>query len=146
MTAPRINLRSNSQTTARTAHWTNAFRGIWVLGAIAALLAGCTTKAKAKAGAREAFLAGQQQAMIRMQQQVQGTNISIVGHVRNPLIPWSEELTVAKALVAAGYLGARDPREIIVVRSGRATTIETKNLLNGEDIPLFPGDVIQLVE
>jgi hypothetical protein len=120
--------------------------GLMLLTVAAATLAGCTTRAKAKADAREAFLAGQQQAMLRMQQQAQSSSISILGRVKNPLIPWTEELTVAKALVAAEYLGKGDPREIILVRSGRATTIDPQRLLNGEDIPLHPGDLIQLTE
>jgi hypothetical protein len=110
---------------------------------LALVLAGCTTKAKAKAEARNAFAAGQHQAMMRMQQ-AQNPSITVQGAVRNPLIPWTEDMTVAKAVVAAVYFGAKDPTEIIVVRDGQAFGVDPKQLLNGTDPPLEPGDVLEI--
>ena len=108
---------------------------------------GCVTKSKAQAQARDAFAAGQQQAMTvsRMQQQM-GPTVTVVGQVRNGVIPWTVDLTVAKAIVTAGYFGASDPHEIYVVRNGKATSIDSKQLLNGEDMPVQPGDVIQIMQ
>jgi hypothetical protein len=110
---------------------------------IASALAGCTTKAKAKAEAQAAFAAGQQQAMIRMQQ-TQVPNVTVHGAVRNPLIPWAEDLTVAKAIVAADYYGRKDPAEIFVVRKGQAFRVDPKQLLTGNDPPLQAGDVMDI--
>jgi hypothetical protein len=109
---------------------------------------GCVTKSKADAKAREAFLAGQQQAMVRMQQtqpQTQGPSVTVNGEVRNHVVPWTEGLTLAKALLAADYYGTADPGQIFVVHNGRATRIEAKQLLTGVDIPLQPGDIVQLM-
>ena len=117
-----------------------------VLAAVA--FGGCVSKSKADAKAREAFLAGQQQAMARMQQtqlQTQGPSVTVNGEVRNHVVPWTEGLTLAKALLAADYYGTADPGQIFVVHNGRATRIEAKQLLTGVDIPLQPGDIVQLM-
>jgi hypothetical protein len=109
---------------------------------------GCVSKSKADAKAREAFLAGQQQALARVQQTqllTQGPNVTVNGEVRNRIIPWTEGLTLAKTLLAADYYGASDPGEIFIVRNGRATRIEAKQLLTGVDVPVQPGDIVQLM-
>ena len=109
---------------------------------------GCVSKSKADARAREAFLAGQQQALARVQQTqllTQGPNVTVNGEVRNRIIPWTEGLTLAKTLLAADYYGASDPGEILIVRNGRATRIEAKQLLTGVDVPVQPGDIVQLM-
>ena len=107
--------------------------------------AGCVSKSKAKFQAREAFVAGQQQALARMQQ-TQGPAVTLVGPVQVSSIPWTADLTIAKAIVAAGYAGKRDPRTIIVVRHGQAYTIDPKELLRGYDMPLESGDLVQINE
>jgi hypothetical protein len=102
---------------------------------------GCTTKSKAKTQARTAFLLGQQ----AFAQQQQGPVVTIVGLVRNRTIPWTEELTLAKALVAAEYQGFSDPRVIIIIRNGQQFQVNVKQLLKGrEDPPLEPGDTIEI--
>jgi hypothetical protein len=127
---------------------TRVYSRIWLLmycsrlAVVLLLLAGCVTKSKAKAQAREAFVAGQNQALMRMQQSQ--PSVTMVGEFRNPVVPWTEDLTLAKALVAADYYGRVTPHEIFLVRQGRATSIEPKALLNGQDVPLAPGDIIQI--
>jgi hypothetical protein len=106
-------------------------------------LAGCVSKSKADAKARNAFAAGEQRAMMRMQQ-TQTPHVTVNGAVRNPLLPWTEDLTVAKAIVAAGYFGAKEPKEIFVVRKGQALRVDPKQLLSGNDPPLESGDVLEL--
>ena len=114
---------------------------------LASILAGCVTKSKAQAQARDAFAAGQQQAMtLSRMQQPQGPTVTVVGQVRNSVIPWTSDLTLARAIVTAGYFGASDPKQIYLVRNGKATTIDSKQLLNGEDLPVQPGDVIQIMQ
>ncbi|MEI6392551.1 MAG: hypothetical protein WCT12_15775 [Verrucomicrobiota bacterium] len=113
------------------------------LSLISFMLAGCTTKAQARAQAQAAFVAGQQQAIMRMQQS-QVPSVTVHGAVRNPLIPWTEDLTVAKAIVAAVYYGAKDPVEIFVVRRGQAFRVDAKQLLHGNDPVLESGDVMEI--
>jgi len=112
---------------------------------LAFLTSGCMAKNKADAQARAAFFAGQRQAVEMVQRaQAMGPTVTILGPVRNPTIPWTNELTLAKALIAADYFGRTDPSEILVVRNGQATTHDPKKLLNGEDVPLQPRDIIEI--
>jgi hypothetical protein len=105
---------------------------------------GCTTKAKAKAQAQAAFLAGQQKQMELMRRQTQNPSVTIIGPVRNGIVPWNQEMTLAKALLAADYVGTSDPTSIIIVHNGIATQVDPKQLLNGQDLPLQAGDVVHL--
>lgn len=110
------------------------------------LVAGCVSNYEAERKAREAFQAGVQQG-IRLQQQMQqpGTqSIRIVGDVKNPLVPWREGLTLAQALLAAGYNGTGQPSDILVVHNGVASQVDVNKLLAGQDTPLQPGDVVQI--
>jgi hypothetical protein len=117
--------------------------GNLVVLALVCISAGCVTKSKAKAEAQSAFLAGQQQAMIRMSQPHQPV-VTFIGPVRNPTVQWSQDLTLAKAIVAAGYDAKADPRQIMIVRNGQAIPVDPKKLLEGEDIPLVAGDLVQI--
>jgi hypothetical protein len=111
-------------------------------------VAGCVSKSKADAKARAAYVAGQQQALMRLQQaqtQGQGPCVTVNGEVRNHVVPYTEGMTLAQALVAADYLGTADPGQIIIVHNGRATRVEPRKLLSGVDIPLQPGDIVQLM-
>ena len=109
--------------------------------------AGCVTKSKAQAQARDAFAAGQQQALAMSRvQQAQGPTITVIGQVRNGVIPWTPDLTVAKAIVTADYYGTSDPHKIFLVHNGKATSIDSKQLLSGEDLPVQPGDVVQIMQ
>lgn len=115
---------------------------------LAVTLAGCVSKSKAKAQARAAYLAGQQQGMMRMQQaqiQSQGPCVTINGDVRNHVVPWTEGMTLAQAVVAADYYGATEPGQVIIVHNGVATRLDARQLLSGTDFPVQPGDVVQLM-
>jgi hypothetical protein len=111
---------------------------------------GCVTKAKAREQAQAAFLAGQQQAMLRMQQQqlqqARGAIVSFVGPITTPNIPWTSDLTLSQAIVQAGYTGGGDPSHIFIVRNGQAIQVDMRQLLAGQDQPLMPGDVVQLMQ
>lgn len=112
--------------------------------ALGLFIAGCVSKSKAQAQAREAFLAGQQQALERMQAQASGPTVTFIGEVKNRVIPWTADLTLARALIAADYYGAIDPRSIVVIRNGQQTTYDVKKLLQGDDILLEPRDVVEI--
>ena len=109
------------------------------------VLAGCVSKTKAQAQASAAFIAGQQQAaMMSRQTQLQGPTVTVVGEVRNSLVPWAPDLTLAKAVLAAAYYGTSDPTVIIIQRDGKEINCDPKRLLSGQDVQLEPSDVIEL--
>ena len=112
-------------------------------------LAGCVTKSEANKRARLAFLEGQNQALMRMQQnatvpQSSGPGVMFIGPVQNPAVPWRIGLTLAQAVVSAQYTGATDPSAIIIHRNGEDIPVNPKGLLNGEDFALQLGDVIEI--
>ena len=106
------------------------------------VVSGCTTKSKANAQARAAFLAGQARGMAAQSQE---PSVWIVGNVRRPVIPWTDDLTLAKALIEADYQGFGDPIQITVLRNGQPpVNINPKELLQGQDLPLAAGDRIEI--
>jgi hypothetical protein len=59
-------------------------------------------------------------------------------------VPWVAGLTLAQAIATANYVGADEPTQIIIKRQGESATLDAKVFLNGKDIPLEIGDVIEL--
>ena len=126
-----------------------SFGGLNVLAltviALLPLVSGCVSKATAQAQARAAYLQGQQQALERMQQtQAHGPTVTFIGEVRNQLVPWTADLTLARAIVAADYYGSTDPSTIILIRDGQQTVYDPKKLLQGNDVLLEPRDVVEI--
>jgi len=122
--------------------------GCWMLLLLTVAFAGCVSKSKAQNRERAAFIRGQQEAMVRMQQmqtQGKGPCVTVNGEVRTHVVPWTEGMTLAKALLAADYIGSADPAQIIILRNGVGKRVEPRQLLSGEDIPLQPGDVVHLL-
>ena len=111
--------------------------------ASAVVVAGCTTRSKASAQARAAFVAGQR-AGIAQADDARRTSIRVVGPVRQPEIAWTEGLTLARVVAAAGYSEARDPRSIVVIRQREQIPFDPQALLRGEDLPLEPGDTVEI--
>jgi hypothetical protein len=107
------------------------------------LLSGCVSKTRAKAEAQKAFVAGQQEAMMRLQH-ARGPSVTVSGQVKNPFVPWSSETTLAKAILEANYCGPADPKEILILRKGQQIPVDVQRLLSGEDVPLEAGDVVYL--
>jgi hypothetical protein len=67
----------------------------------------------------------------------------IRGEVKNSVLPWTEEMTVARAIVAADYRGIGDPYSILLIRQGQTRKINPRDLVKGrDDLPLEPGDMI----
>jgi cation transport ATPase len=73
------------------------------------------------------------------------TDVVVLGNVQKHEVPWVEGLTLAQALATANYLGSHDPQDIIVKRNSVETEISPKDLLNGRDMELKPGDQILVV-
>jgi hypothetical protein len=115
-----------------------------VLLALAAT--GCTTKSQARLKEQNAFLAGQNTVLMQQQAQTaaQTPGVTIVGPVQHPEVPWVTGLTLAQAIATANYVGADAPKQIVITRHGESAAMDAKVLLNGTDIPLEIGDVIEL--
>ena len=122
----------------------------WVGGISALLMAtsfcGCVTKSQARAQAQAAYLAGQNDALAKMAGQGQGQGIVIVGPVEHPNVPWVEGMTLSQAIATANYTGLRNPKAITITRQGEQAVISPKVLLNGQVVPLEPGDTITIRE
>jgi hypothetical protein len=120
-----------------------ALAGLAVMGlALVVFGAGCVSKQKAQLEARQAYVAGQQQAA---QSHANTLAVSVQGQVSNHLIPWTIDLTLAKAIVAANYVGIFNPRIIRVLRNGQTIEVDANDLLKGRDMPLEAGDAVQIV-
>ncbi len=110
---------------------------------LAGLLAtGCTTKSRSRALAENAYLAGQNAAL--RQQLAQYKGITFIGAVQNPQVPWVAGLTLAQAVATANYVGSQEPRAVVITRQGESAVLDANVLLNGTDIPLEMGDVVEL--
>ena len=110
----------------------------------AALFSSCTTKSTARLKEQNAYLAGQNAALREQQSQPQTPGVTVVGAVQNPNVPWVAGLTLAQAIATANYLDPHAPKQIIITRDGESATLDAKVLLDGTDIPLELGDVIEL--
>lgn len=104
---------------------------------------GCTTRSQAQARAQQAFLAGQN-AALRQQQAAQFPGVTVLGPVQNPQVPWVVGLTLAQAIATANYVAPEAPKQIIITRQGESATLDPNVLLNGTDVPLESGDVVEL--
>ena len=71
--------------------------------------------------------------------------VTVRGNVRYSTVLWTDGLTVARAIVAAEYVGAREPGSIVVRRQGDRFFVSVTRLLQGIVDPwLEPGDVVEL--
>jgi len=105
--------------------------------------AGCVSKSQAQAQARLAYMAGQRDAFAQMQHQQAEPDIKFIGPLNNPTVKWYQGLTLAKAIVAAGYNSTKDPQFIIIRRPNQEIQLDPKRLLDGDDIQLQAGDVVE---
>ena len=112
-----------------------------VLLAFAAV--GCTTKSKSQLQAQRAYLAGQN-AALKQQLAQQAAGVTIIGAVQNSQVPWVAGLTLAQAVATANYIGAHEPKGIIITRQGESASLDVRDLFNGANIPLEVGDVVEL--
>jgi hypothetical protein len=116
---------------------------VLLLALTATLAAGCTSTSKAKTEAQRAYQMGQEETWRQIQ--IANPNaIRIQGPVQNPILQWTPDMTLAGAIVEAGCQVAM-PRQIVLLRPGQAPVwINPKQLLQGNDIPLHPGDTVQI--
>ncbi|MEY4916194.1 MAG: hypothetical protein RL616_107 [Verrucomicrobiota bacterium] len=109
---------------------------------LALALTGCTSRSKARGQAQNAYLAGQNAALQKQLEQFNG--ITVIGAVQNAKVPWVSGLTLAQAVATAVYVGAQEPRAVIITRNGESAALDANVLLNGTEIPLELGDVVEL--
>ena len=116
-------------------------RGFYILALLLALcLSACVTKSNAQRKVAEAFKAGETQATKRLQ--TQQPVVTVVGQVRNHIIPWQEGLTLAQAVDAAAYTGFTDPLNIRLIRGEESVEIKVKDLLRGTKNPVLESEDI----
>lgn len=119
----------------------------WFAFSLLALLAtACTTQSNARLRERNAFLAGQNSVLQQQQATTaaQSPGVTLVGAVQHPQVPWITGLTLAQAIATANYVGTDQPKQIILTRHGESATMDANVLLQGTDIPLEIGDIIEL--
>jgi hypothetical protein len=111
--------------------------------------AGCVSEKKAQLEARQAYVAGQEQATqaaLQAQQQ-QGPVVLVQGPVNHPVVPWEEGMKLSNAIVTAEYTGIMDPRLIQVLRNGQVVgEFKAIDLLNRHDMDLEPRDTVVIVQ
>ena len=105
----------------------------------AVVLSGCKTKGKQGAFTPPPVYMPQGAQMPQQQ-----AAVFIRGEVRNRVIPWTEDLTLARAILAADYVGRFDPHSINLIRGNRSKRFSTAMLLSGEDTYVEPGDIIEI--
>jgi hypothetical protein len=116
-----------------------------ILSLLVLCVAGCVSKKEAEKQARQAYLAGQQQAARQFQSQ-RPPQVMVQGPVRNPVVPWVEDLTLAKAIVDADYTGFMNPILVRVIRNGQMVVeMKGSDLLHHQDFALEPGDIVDIV-
>jgi hypothetical protein len=104
---------------------------------------GCVSKSKANAEARAAFEAGQRQTLMQMQE-AQRTSIRVLGPVRHPNVAWTNGLTLAGVIAAADCTFSQNPRALCIIRQRERIEVDPRVLLRGEDVPLEPGDTVEI--
>ena len=122
---------------------------VCVGGALAAsflmgvFLTGCTTQSQAEVQAQSAYIAGQRDAFASLAAR-QRNSVTVIGPVQNSEVTWTNDLTLSQAIITANYTGSDNPRQIILTRQGQTTRIDPQDLLQGQDVPLQPGDIVTL--
>jgi hypothetical protein len=131
--------------------------GCSILLLICLALTGCASKSNSQAQIRRAYAAGEQAARAQMEQaQLQSSRaqipvpqdgdpqVRILGSVKNPVLIWTEGLTLGRALVEAEYKRTTTPAAITIYRNNFPLPIDPQRLLQGEDYPLYPGDIVHI--
>jgi hypothetical protein len=90
---------------------------------------------------QQAFLAGQN-ATLRQEQAT--PSVTVIGPVQNSRVPWVVGLTLAQAVATADYIGTSAPRSITLTRNGEKAVLDAKVLLQGADVPLEAGDIVEI--
>jgi len=72
-------------------------------------------------------------------------SVIVKGNVRYPVLPWTDDLTVTRAIVQAEYVGFRRPYTISIMRQGERLFVDPARLMLGIIDPwLEAGDILEL--
>jgi len=107
------------------------------------IIDGCASKSTVRLREQNAYLAGQNAALQQQQVQAQA-GVTVVGSVQNSHVAWVAGLTLSQAIATANYVGAEDPKHIVITRNGESAALDASVLLDGTSIPLEVGDVVEL--
>lgn len=124
------------------------------ISVLALMVFGCAShKDKTQEQIRRAYVAGAAAARMQMQENqtpqpilppAGDPQVRILGSVRNPVLIWSDGLSLARALVLAEYQRNNTPSSITIYRNNQPLQIDPQAVLNGADYPLFPGDIVYI--
>ena len=72
-------------------------------------------------------------------------SVIVKGNVLHPVLPWTEDLTVTRAIVQADYIGLRRPYTISIMRQGERLFVDPARLMLGIIDPWHEaGDILEL--
>jgi hypothetical protein len=112
--------------------------GLWLPLLAAALLIGVGCETTPPSGSSFAM-----QPALEMEYLPQ--SVIVKGNVRHPVLPWTEDLTVTRAIVKAEYVGLRTPITISIQRQGERLFVDPVRLQFGIIDPwLEAGDILEL--
>jgi len=120
---------------------------LWIpaLLGLGLVMAGC--KSSQKGAGRDGYnqlIRSQQQALAI--DQMGAPAVYFVGPVQQPVVLWREDLSLAEALLEAGYKSQFSPHAIRVTRQRRTYNVDVQRLLRGTENPaLEPGDRIEVI-
>ncbi|MEY4385498.1 MAG: hypothetical protein RLY20_781 [Verrucomicrobiota bacterium] len=124
----------------------NSLRALTATGVCVALGlggTGCISKSSSRKAAREAFQAGQARAARTAE--AERNNIKVSGPVLVPIVEWREGLTLAEAIVAAHWNAQGEPQTVVITRQGERVQLSPSESLAAAQLPLEPGDQIELL-
>ena len=104
-------------------------------------LGGCASRQSHQAEVATAHQAGVEAAFEMLHQ----SGIAVVrmeGPFLRPVILWHDGLTLAQALIEAGYQPPAAPTSIFLQLGREIETVDSSRLLAGEDLAIAPGSVI----
>jgi hypothetical protein len=110
--------------------------------------AGCVSQKKAQMEARQAYMAGQEQA-IQAQlhaREAQGPVVFVQGPVQNNIIAWRQGMKLSEAIVDADYTAFMNPRAVRVMRDNQLVgELKGIDLLHHQDLGLQAGDTVIII-
>jgi hypothetical protein len=117
---------------------------VLLLASLLALAAGCATKKRHGMEGYNSMVRAQQEALTL---QLQGQPaVYFRGPVQRPAVIWRENLTLAEALLEAGYTSKFTPHAIRISRLAETYNVNVQRLLRGSDNPLLePNDVVEVI-
>jgi hypothetical protein len=117
---------------------------VLLLSLLMAMGAGCSTKKHHGMEGYNSLIRAQQEALTL---QLQGQPaVYFRGPVQRPAVVWRENLTLAEALLEAGYAEKFSPHAIRISRQAQIYNVNVQRLLRGSDNPLLePNDVVEVI-